>query len=92
MVARLCRLHRRGHWFEPSIAHQKIRRFARLALPFELVPLGELGPVTIGQTGAPTAVATPAHEHAWELRGVEFTDGVSVEEFVCHDCAEIWFR
>ena len=22
VVARLCRLHRRGHWFEPSIAHQ----------------------------------------------------------------------
>ncbi len=53
------------------------------------VPLGAPGVVTMGQADAPSAATTPAHEHAWELRGVEFTDGVSVEEFVCHDCAEV---
>ncbi len=37
-------------------------------------------------------LALPAHEHAWELRGVDFTDGVSVQEFACHDCSEVWFR
>ena len=32
VVARLCRLHRRGHWFEPSIAHQTTRPSGSAAL------------------------------------------------------------
>jgi hypothetical protein len=50
--------------------------------------------VTMGNSGAPSSqvLASTAHDHVWELRGVDFTDGVSVEEYVCHDCAEVWFR
>ncbi len=46
----------------------------------------------MGKLGAQSSSVASTHEHVWELRRVDFTDGVSVEEFACHDCAEVWFR
>lgn len=43
-------------------------------------------------TSVSIGLASPVHEHTWELRGVDFTDGVSVQEFTCHECSEVWFR
>jgi hypothetical protein len=61
-----------------------VARFVRLSLR-------EPGAVSAQEFDASELVA-PAHEHAWELRSVDFTDGVAVEELVCHDCGEVWFR
>lgn len=31
------------------------------------------------------------HEHTWQLRSIDFTDGASVREFGCGSCDSVWF-
>jgi hypothetical protein len=44
------------------------------------------------QPPAPYLPAEPAHEHLWELRNVDFSDGEAVHEFSCTGCNDVWFR
>jgi hypothetical protein len=60
-------------------------------------------PVTTATTATRATRATPAtpatpaipdaHEasHTWQLRGVEFDEGVSVSCYECDVCDEVWF-
>ena len=34
----------------------------------------------------------PTHAHSWQLRSVEFEDGVEVSRFDCGGCGEVLFR
>jgi hypothetical protein len=31
------------------------------------------------------------HEHTWQLRSIDFSDGASVREFTCGSCDSVWF-
>ena len=53
-------------------------RDKRLVLPETLVA-EPLGP-------------SPSHAHSWQLRSVEFEDGVEVSRFDCGGCGEVLFR
>ncbi|MCW2766486.1 MAG: hypothetical protein JWO11_2445 [Nocardioides sp.] len=44
------------------------------------------------QPPVPLLPEHPAHEHLWELRNVEFSEGVAVQEFACTGCDHVWFR
>jgi hypothetical protein len=34
----------------------------------------------------------PAHEHTWELRAVDFDEGLEVRRYECSDCEDVQFR
>ena len=40
---------------------------------------------------APRLRLVEGHDHTWQLRSVDFTDGVSVREFGCASCSSVWF-
>jgi hypothetical protein len=47
----------------------------------------------------PSALVSPpalrlltGHEHAWELRAVEFDDGLEVRRYECCECDDVLFR
>ena len=42
----------------------------------------------IGHLAAPT----PLHEHAWELRSVDYEDGLAVSSFECVECGSVRCR
>jgi hypothetical protein len=55
-------------------------------------------PVASGPSAIPTNTATltlrllPGHEHTWELRTVEFDDGLEVRRYECCGCDDVVFR
>lgn len=34
----------------------------------------------------------PAHEHTWELRAVDFDEGLEVRRYECSGCEDVQFR
>ena len=42
--------------------------------------------------GAETLGHASRHSHDWQLRSVEFENGVEVSQFDCGGCAEVLFR
>jgi hypothetical protein len=34
----------------------------------------------------------PRHEHTWELRVVDFDEGLEVRRYECRDCDDVQFR
>jgi hypothetical protein len=34
----------------------------------------------------------PGHEHTWELRAVDFDDGLEVRRYECSRCDDVQFR
>ncbi len=37
------------------------------------------------------AAVTDAHQHAWQLRCVEYDAGAPVREFECATCTSVWY-
>ncbi|MCW2794026.1 MAG: hypothetical protein JWO76_3124 [Nocardioides sp.] len=40
---------------------------------------------------SPSTRSTHDASHTWQLRGVEFDEGVSVSRYECDSCDEVWF-
>jgi len=41
---------------------------------------------------APTLRLVPPHEHEWQLRSVEYDDGIEVRRYECDTCDDVLFR
>jgi hypothetical protein len=50
------------------------------------------GSSDVEATIAPTLRLVPDHEHTWELRMVEFDDGLEVRRYECRSCDDVVFR
>lgn len=48
-------------------------------------------PVVTPPAGPPTSAGPIAHEHEWDLRGVEFEGGSSIRRLECTRCDLVWF-
>lgn len=43
-------------------------------------------------SSAPRLHLVAGHEHAWELRDIEYDQGFEVRRYECADCDEVLFR
>jgi len=41
---------------------------------------------------APLLRLVPGHEHAWQLRAVEYDESFEVRRYECEGCTEVMFR
>jgi hypothetical protein len=64
-----------------------------------VVPLPPTAPGPAGSTAASTTRSpatrlrlVPAHAHTWELRAVDFDEGLEVRRYECSDCEDVQFR
>ena len=49
-------------------------------------------PVPPADDDAPNLHLVPPHEHVWQLRSVEYDDGIEVRRYECDACDDVLFR
>jgi hypothetical protein len=59
-----------------------------------VIPLPAATEPTPAETTSATTVLrlVPRHEHTWELRVVDFDEGLEVRRYECRDCDDVQFR
>jgi hypothetical protein len=57
-----------------------------------VIPLSAAQEPSEDTATTPTLRLVSAHEHAWELRTVEYDEGLEVRRYECPDCDGVLFR